>query len=167
MFSLVRSASLLLLTAVLGCASSTESDDDGSDQSGQAQTEQRTQQEQQPAPQRSCRPFLLDMTVAGRGVGFERACSSENESTWAMIYNTTINDQPVRARYQSRGENKAKLDLAIQKMVAEGVTRPTATFLNEKVEPALVTLLGATTEDAKKAAQENVRSLFEQHLLSL
>jgi hypothetical protein len=152
-------ASLFLAMTIAGCAAAS-SDDDSVDESGQAQTGTTAA--------RSCRPFLMDMSVAGRGVGFERMCGPENESIWAMTYNTVIEEtQPVRIRFQSKGEHKEKLDQSIQRMVSDGVTRPTTTFLREKLDPVIALMLHAPNDAEKKAAQDKLHDLFEQHLLSL
>jgi hypothetical protein len=98
---------------------------------------------------------------------FERSCAAEGSAEWALIYSSVIGETPVRARYVSRGPHKARLDKAIQGMASDGITEKTTTFFTTDLEPALARLLAATDDARKQEAKEKVRSLMEEHLLSL
>lgn len=116
------------------------------------------------AAAKTCRPFLIAVSVGGVGenVILERACTPENDPVWAIkVERATKKEISVKVSSDKYPEEKARLENRIKSMALNGISQEDADFIVLKTGPALAKADGARPRDQAAILAEATKALKE------
>lgn len=114
------------------------------------------------AAPKTCKPFLLALSVGGVGenVVMERSCTPGNDPVWALKVERAANTKIwVKVSSDKHPEEKGRIENRIKSMVADGISQEDANFIVMQTGPAL-----AKAEAASRREQLIILALATQAL---
>lgn len=116
------------------------------------------------AAPKTCRPFLIAVSVGGVGenVILERSCTSENDTVWAIkVERASKKEISVKVSSDKYPEEKARIESRIKSMALKGISQEDADFIVLKTGPALAKADGARPRDQVLILAEATQALKE------